>query len=104
MATHTGTCPLTQRQLIDEYFLEHRTKILDLAAFLDRLDRSIDRNAEDDFRMRAMRQALAVLSSHAPQRIERIQMILSDQTTELLEQRDRQNAYGASVHKEEERP
>ena len=40
MATDAVTCPLTQRQLIDEYFMEHRTKVLDIAAFLDRLDRA----------------------------------------------------------------
>ena len=36
MARHSGTCPLTQQQLIDEYFMEVRAKILDVAAFLER--------------------------------------------------------------------
>ncbi len=40
MNRRPGSCPLTQRQLIDEYFIEHRAKLLDLAAFLDRLDRA----------------------------------------------------------------
>ena len=46
MVTDAVSCPLTQRQLIDEYFMEHRTKVLDLAAFLDRLDRRFDRLSE----------------------------------------------------------
>ena len=95
MDAYRGTCPLTQRQLIDEYFLEHRTKILDLAAFLDRMDRSIDKNADDDFRVVALREALHVLCSEAPGRAEKVQMILSDPTIEPLAERDRQNAFGA---------
>lgn len=96
MDTRLGTCSLTQRRLIDEYFMEHRTKVLDIAAFLDRLDRSIDRNAEDDFRMAAFRRTLEELCSEASGRVERVQMILSDPTTEPLAQSDRQNASGAS--------
>ena len=58
MAVHAGTSPLTQRELIDEYFMEHRVKVLDLAAFLDRLDRAREIDAEDDFRLRSIREAL----------------------------------------------
>ncbi|MBA2447808.1 MAG: hypothetical protein H0V51_07270, partial [Chloroflexi bacterium] len=53
MSVPLGTCPLSQRQLLEEYFIEHRTKILDLAAFLDRLDRAREQDAGDDFRLRA---------------------------------------------------
>ena len=35
-----STCPLTGPQVVDLYFMEHRAKLLDLAAFLDRLDRA----------------------------------------------------------------
>jgi hypothetical protein len=101
MSTHTGTCPLTQRQLIDEYFMEHRNQVLEIAAFLDRVDRAADRDAEDDFRNVAFRQALRELCSREFGRVERIQMILSDNTVELLEERDRQAAYGASGRREQ---
>lgn len=99
MNQRLGTCPLTQEQLIEEYFLEHRTKILDLAAFLDRLDRSATHDGERDFRLVAMREALTVLTSAspAPDRAERVQLALSDHTHEPLDTRDRQGAYGASV-------
>lgn len=96
MSTHGGTCPLTQRQLVDAYFLEHRTKVLDIAAFLDRMDRSVDRNAEGDFRMVAFQQALTKLCTEGSGRAEKIQLILSDTRMEPLAQRDRQGAYGAS--------
>lgn len=92
----SNVCPLTQRQLIDEYFMEHRTKILDLAAFLDRMDRAVEHNAADDFRFVAFQHALTVLTTDSIDRVERIQMLLSDQDTSLLEERDQQHAFGAS--------
>jgi hypothetical protein len=96
MNTRQGTCPLDQRQLVEEYFIEHRTKVLDLAAFLDRLDRARELNAGDDFRLLGLRRALDVLSQGAgPTRLETIQMILSDTSSELLEQLDRKSAFGA---------
>ena len=96
-----GTCPMTQKELIDEFFIEHRTKILDIAGFLDRLDRSSARDAEDDFRFVAFREALGALQTEGPGRAERVQMILSDLNSELLEERDQQGAFGASVRRGE---
>jgi hypothetical protein len=101
MTSYENTCPLSQQQLIDEYFMEHRVKILDLAAFLDRFERSIDKNAEQDFRIMAFRDALRELISAAPGRVERVEMIFSDQNTELLPSLDRKAAYGASIRQQE---
>ena len=90
------TCPLSQRQLVEEYFIEHRTRVLDLAAFLDRLDRASELNAGDDFRLVALRRAIEVLCTESgPSRLDRIQMILSDTRTDLLDQLDRKSAFGA---------
>jgi hypothetical protein len=97
MSAHGGTCPLTQRQLVDEYFTEHRNHILEVAAFLDRLDRSVGQDAADDFRLVAFRRALRELGSEEAGRVEKIQLLLSDQRSELLSRRDRQAAYGAPV-------
>jgi hypothetical protein len=90
-----GTCLLTQKQLISEYFMEYRNRVLAVAAFLDRMDRSIEHNAEDDFRVVALRKAMHVLIEDGPERVERIQMIFSDPNITLMDERDRQNAYGA---------
>ena len=95
MSTYEHTCPLSQQRLIEEYFMEIRAKILDIAAFLDRMDRSSDGNAEDDFRMVAMWQALQALDKHTSNRAFAIQMIFSDPTTELRERLDRKSAFGA---------
>jgi hypothetical protein len=89
--------PLTQQQHIDAYFMEQRNRVLEIAAFLDRLDRLEEQNANDDFRIVALRKAMNELSSDETGRIERIQMIFSDQNLELLDELDRKAAYGASI-------
>jgi hypothetical protein len=96
VASPSGSCPLTQQQLIDEYFIEHRTRILDIAAFLDRFDRASAHDADDDFRMRAFRKALAaLLDSESGGRMRAVQMLLSDPRTDLLPELDRKSAFGA---------
>jgi hypothetical protein len=95
MAAHTGTSPLTQRELIDEYFMEERVKVIDLAAFLDRIDRAREHDAEGDFRLRSIRDALKVLADEHSGRVQRVQMIFSDPRTELLDELDQKSAKGA---------
>lgn len=95
MAAKRGLCPLDQRAIIDRYFLEHRTKILDIAAFLDRVDRASDCNANDDFRLRAFRVALHALTGATGSRVEAVQLILSDPTNEPLVALDQKSADGA---------
>ncbi len=106
MERYNGTCPLTQQQIIDEYFMEARARILDVAAFLDRMDRSAELNAVDDFRMVAMHEALKALSGEgsAAGRAYDIQIIFSDPTSEPLLHLDRKSAFGAfDVRKDETR-
>ncbi len=90
--------PKTGTQLIDEYFIENRTRLLDIAAFLDRLDRGQDAATQTDFRMRAFREALQVLCEGSGPRIERVQMIFTDPTTEPKEALDQKSARGAYDH------
>jgi hypothetical protein len=94
---YANTCPLSQKQLLDEYFMDYRAQVLSLAAFLDRFDRSVERNAEDDFRIVAFREALKLLLSGGPERARQAQLLMSDRNTQLLDVRDSQGAYGASV-------
>jgi hypothetical protein len=94
--TKKGTCPLTTSQIIDEYFIENRTRLLELAAFLERLDRSADGiAAQSDFRMAAFHEALRVLASDAQDKMDQIQFIFSDPTVEPREKLDAKSASGA---------
>lgn len=85
--------PLSARELVDEYFIENRTRLLEIAAFLDRLERADPKYAAEDFRMTAFNEAVAMLGR--PDRLDRIQMLLSDPTTEPLGALDRKSAIGA---------
>jgi hypothetical protein len=86
--------PLGPREVVDEYFIENRTRLLEIAAFLDRLDRVDAAYAGTDFRMRAFNEALTAIGQ-GDGRLERIQLLLSDPTTEPLGALDRKSAFGA---------
>jgi hypothetical protein len=102
-----GASPLTSSRLIDEYFIENRTKLLDIAAYLDRLDRAGGPGV--DFRMEAFAAAVDALrasGSSGPSgssRIERVQLIFSDPTTEPRQALDRKSASGAFDSRQEAR-
>ncbi len=66
----------TADEVLTKEFLEIRTRILDLAAMLDRLDRATG-DVTHDRRMAMIRQGLAALESTDPGRAERVQLIFS---------------------------
>ena len=86
--------PLTGSQLVDEYFIENRTRLLEVAAFLDRLDRTDPPCADTDFRMKAFAEAVDALSAGGD-RVARVQLLLSDPRTGPLDALDRKSALGA---------
>ena len=70
--------PLPARAALDTWFLEARSKLLDLAAILDRIGRGAGAaEAEADARLAKVRQALEVLHDQSGGRAERIQQIFS---------------------------
>ena len=70
--------PLPAAKALDNYFLEARSKLLDLAAILDRIGRGRDAAcAGADPRMQRIRQALEILHDESGGRAERIQKIFS---------------------------
>ncbi|HWB17774.1 MAG TPA: hypothetical protein VG538_15310 [Vicinamibacterales bacterium] len=93
--TARPTSPLTATQLVDEYFIENRNRLLEIAAFLDRIDRADPAVAANDFRMRVFAEAIAALTAAAPERLAHIQMLLSDPDATPLEALDRKGAVGA---------
>lgn len=69
---------LTAQQVLDTYFLEVRSRLLDIAATLDRLNRAADASAvRGDRRLLFIAEALKVLESNSPQRAQVIQELYS---------------------------
>ena len=87
--------PIDRDAVADLYFMEHRAKVLDIAAFLDRLDRAPGGKAGDDFRVRALRDAICVLIDGSPHRARRIQELLSDRSEAPIDAATEQGAHGA---------
>jgi hypothetical protein len=70
--------PMTSPTALDAFYLEARSKILDLAAILDRVGRGGGAGAMDgDPRLDRIHRALEVLMDESPARAERIQQIFS---------------------------
>jgi hypothetical protein len=98
MPSAAPSCPLTAREVVDLYFMEHRAKLLDIAAFLDRLDRATEASGRDDVRVRALERALPLLLDGQPHRVRRILELLSDHTREPIPAAPTQSALGADPH------
>jgi len=84
----------SKSDLLDLQFIDARHKFIDLAAFLDRIDRH---PGDSDFRIEAMKNALSILLSERPDRARAVLEALSDQTTEPIPQATFQGAFGAPV-------
>jgi hypothetical protein len=70
--------PLPAPQALDAYFLEARSKILEVAAILDRIGRGREASSlAADPRLARIGQALEVLHDQSGGRAERIQQIFS---------------------------
>ena len=70
--------PLPAPTALDAYFLEARCRLLDIAAFLDRIDRGeCEVSVTTDPRLAKIQRALQVLMNKPSQRAEAIQQIFS---------------------------
>lgn len=75
------SCPMSAKETIDRYFLKNRAALLEIAAFLDRIDRS--ESSEEgayDFRLIAFKKALRSLVFADKNRTKNIHLALSDPT------------------------
>lgn len=82
----------TKQELLDLQFIAARHQVVDVAAFLDRLDRH---PGPPDFRLAAMRAALPILLSDRPDRARAVLEAFSDPTTEPIPKATFQGAFGA---------
>ncbi len=69
----------TASQVLDRHYLEIRCGLLDLAAALDRIERSdAYQQVRGDARLQQFQEALQILQSAGDARAERLQMLFSD--------------------------
>src|SRR5262245_38203407 len=83
---------MTRQQVLDLYFMDARAKLIDLGAFIDRVERAA---GEEDFRMKAFRTALTELSQGQSHKAKLVLLALSDPTTEPIATATTKAASGA---------
>jgi hypothetical protein len=83
---------MTRQQILDLYFLDARHKLIDLAAFLDRVERA---NGADDFRLKAFRAALGELTGNTRQKARNVLLAFSDPTSKPIAKAKAKGATGA---------
>ena len=83
---------MKRQHVLDLYFLDARCKLIELAAFLDRIDRA---EGEADFRLDAFRRAINELSAAGPDRARQVLLAFSDPTTEPIPAATTKAACGA---------
>ena len=81
-----------QKNILDLYFLDARARLIDIAAFMDRVDRA---DGGTDFRYDAFREALKALEDGQPGRAEKVLLAFSDPTNEPIPEATTQAACGA---------
>ena len=83
---------MNRQELLDLYFMDARSKLIDIAAFLDRLERA---DGEADFRLAAFQEALKELAGNEPTRAKNVLLSLSDPTSEPIAAAPGKGACGA---------
>ncbi|GEP43063.1 hypothetical protein [Brevifollis gellanilyticus] len=78
--------------LVDLGFMDSRSKLIDLAAFLDRVQKA---GQEGDFRVQALKNAIKLLSQDQPTRAKEVLLSFSDPSSEPIEKATMQGAIGA---------
>lgn len=72
--------------------MDARSKLIDLAAFLDRVERA---TGKEDFRMTAFREALTELGKQRSDKAKQVLLAFSDPTTEPIKAATGKGAVGA---------
>lgn len=83
---------MTRQQVLDLYYLDARGKLIEIAAFLDRVERA---TGKEDFRAKAFRKAARELGGKKPRRAEKVLLALSDPTTKPIPTATTKAACGA---------
>lgn len=84
----------SKKELLDLQFIDVRHKLIDIAAFLDRIDRHA---GGDDYRFAALKAALPILLSDRPDRARAVLEAFSDHSAAVAESAPFQGAFGAAL-------
>ncbi len=84
----------SKKELLDLQFIDARHKLIDIAAFLDRIDRH---PGADDYRFTALKNALPILLTDRPDRARAVLESFSDHTAEVFDSAPFQGAFGAAL-------
>ncbi len=88
--------PMRAIDILDLYFIENRSRLLDIASFLDRIDRHEGaEEAKADYRYQAFERIIELLRQPGGGRTKAIQVALSDPTSEPLGSAVGLKAWGA---------
>ena len=85
---------MTKQQVLDLYFLDARHKLIEISAFLDRVERAKGKN---DFRLKAFHDALGKLRGHRKDNAKKILIAFSDLTTKPIDKAEGKGAMGAAA-------
>lgn len=88
----------SKKELLDLQFIDARHKLIDLAAFLDRIDRH---DGEEDYRYIALKAAIPLLLTDRPDRARAVLESFSDHTTQVSNNAPFQGAFGAALPERE---
>lgn len=91
-SSHLSATGPGSKVVVDHAFIGVRAKLIEVAAFLDRVERH---GSDEDFRCVALRKAAALLVDGKPERARRILESLSDPTSEPDEKSSGKAALGA---------
>jgi len=83
---------MKRQQVLDLYFLDARHKLVELAAFLDRVERA---DGKEDFRLKSFRAALGKLDGKRKSRVNAVLLAFSDPTTKPIAKATIKGATGA---------
>jgi len=83
---------MTKQQILDLYFLDARHKLIELAAFLDRVERA---DGKDDFRLKVFRNSITKLSGNRKNKAKDVLLAFSDLTKEPIAKATTKGACGA---------
>ena len=81
-----------RKNILDLYFLDARSRLIDIAAFMDRVDRA---EGKLDFRYDQFVDALKELSETEPNRAEKVLLAFSDPTHDPIPKATTKAACGA---------